>query len=542
MCKHFAHFARVALDITSRALDGCFDYAIPHDMRSTCVVGSTVLVNFSNRKAVGYVMQVCDEPTAGVDPHKIRPVLQVLAQSAFDEQAAKLAQWMAHEYAAPLADCVHLLLPPGQTIRVRKSAEDAIWKLVSAEVGHIDDRWVMLTDAGRSYTPRSTASRQRALLAALQAGPVRMAELRALAGGMGQVVATLEKRGVVKVQLHRKRRGDEATTLSSARAIRPARLTPDQQAALAAIRTTEPGDVVLVDGVTGSGKTEVYLAAIEEVLRKGKDAIVLVPEISLTAQTVGRFRSRFDDAVAVLHSRLSVGERFDQWDKIKTGEARVVVGARSALFAPMPSLGLIVIDEEHETSYKQGSSPRYHTREVAAELARLRGCGLVLGSATPSLESLGRARLGQWGGARWTRVVMHKRTTTSVLPDVHIVDMTEEFSSGNRSIFSHELQNSLLDTYEKREKAILLLNRRGFASFLMCRACGCVPTCPNCSTSLTLHERTHELRCHTCNRFWPIGIQKGRATHCPQCGSPYMAAFGVGTQRVEDELKLLLPS
>ena len=406
----------------------------------------------------------------------------------------------------------------------------------------MDDRWVELADA--SYEPKSTASRQRSVLEALSAGPMRLAELSALIGSAGAAVKSLEKHGAVTVTDRRRVRGSMGTTLSSARAARPEKLTDGQVRALAAIRDAvacASGDCVLVDGVTGSGKTEVYLDAIEEVRAQGKGALVLVPEISLTAQTVGRFRSRFGDDVAILHSRLSAGERFDQWDLVRTGDAHVVVGARSALFAPLSNVGLIIIDEEHEGSYKQDQAPRYHARELAAELARERGAALVLGSATPSLESLERCRTGSYRGTRWTRVEMPERPGTAQLPAVTVVDMAAGFRSGARSIFSAELVASLKRVAERGEKAVLLLNRRGFATFLMCRDCGCVPECPHCSTALTYHERTHELMCHTCGQSWPIRAYPDPTTSCPNCGSRFLAAFGVGTQRVEDELKMLLP-
>ena len=219
----------------------------------------------------------------------------------------------------------------------------------------------------------------------------------------------------------------------------------------------------------------------------------------------------------------------------------MVVGARSALFAPLKNPGLIIIDEEHEASYKQDSLPRYHAREVAAYMARLRGCALVLGSATPSLESLIRCHQKSWGKASWVRVSMPERPGDAVLPEVEIVDMAAQFRDGGRSIFSAPLVRALEETVQRGEKAVLLLNRRGFANFLMCRECGCVPECPHCSTSLTYHERTCELVCHTCGRRWSVRAYPNPATKCPNCGSRYMGAFGVGTQRVEDELRMLLP-
>ena len=538
-------YASVVLDIATRQLDGAFTYAVPPELAADAVTGATVLVTFSHRAAVGYVVSTSDEPPSDVPAQKISPIEQVLAPSAFDDVAARVAAWMAHEYACPLCEAIRPFLAPGQKVRVTRSAPDAPWELVNERAGAVDARWAALTPAANDFTPAKTASRQRAVIEALRQGPQRVAELSATIPGAASVVTALAKRGVVAVESRRQIRGADDTTLSSASAPRPAELTQGQLAALAAIdeaRDAARGDVVLVDGVTGSGKTEVYLAAIERALAGGCGALVLVPEISLTAQTVGRFRSRFGDEVAVLHSRLSAGERFDQWDLVRTGRARVVVGARSALFAPLADPGLIIIDEEHEGSYKQDKSPRYHAREVAARLARERGAALVLGSATPSLEALARCRAGIYRDGRWTRVEMPERPGTAVLPRVTVVDMGEQFRGGGRSIFSAPLANALIDVARRREKAVLLLNRRGFANFLMCRDCGCVPECPHCSTALTYHERGHLLACHTCGRSWPVRAYPDPSTACPNCGSRYLAAFGVGTQRVEDELRLLLPA
>lgn len=539
-------FVSVVLDIPTRALARPYDYSVPSELTAEASVGATVLVEFSHRMSVGYVVDCSDTPPEGVDPSKIQPVQRVLAEPAFDRVAARLALWMASEYAAPLADCVRLFLPPGQTMRVRRENESSAWQLVVEKAGPVDDRWVSLTPKAQEYEPPKTAVRQRAVIEALRGGSMRLAELSALAPGARSAVTSLAKKGVVSVAERRRVRGgaEQATTLSSAAAARPEQHTQGQRDALAAIaaaRASAAGGVVLVDGVTGSGKTEVYLSAIEDVLAQGKGALVLVPEISLTAQTVGRFRGRFGDAVAVLHSRLSTGERYDQWDLVRRGEARVVVGARSTLFAPMRDVGLIIIDEEHEPSYKQDSSPRYHARDLAAELARRRGAALVLGSATPSLEALERAHAGTWRGATWTRVEMPERPGGALLPRVRVVDMCREFGT-NRSVFSAALREALLGVAQRGEKAVLLLNRRGFAPFLMCRECGCVPSCPHCSSALTYHERGHKLACHSCGGEWSVVAYPNPATRCPSCGSPYLAQVGIGTQRVEDELKMLMPS
>ena len=539
----YAAYAAVALDIAARSFNSTFDYGVPATLINEVEVGTTVLVPFSGRVAIGYVMGVFAQAPDGLDAEKIRGIAQVLAASAFNEHAAATALWMAREYAAPLADVVHLYLAPGQKVRVTRKSKDDPWELVCERAGAVDARWAHLLPQGYDYQPPARASRQRQVLEALRQGPARLAELAATIPGAGAAVKSLANKGLVDVVSRRVVRGVGETSLSSGLAPRPQKLTAGQIAALEAIdqaRVAGAGDVVVVDGVTGSGKTEVYLQAIEKTLAAGHGAIVLVPEISLTAQTVARFRNRFGQDVAVLHSRLSSGERYDQWDMARLGQARVVVGARSALFAPVRDVGLIIIDEEHESSYKQDSAPRYHAREVAAHMARELGCALVLGSATPSVESLERAREGRFRGTCWTRVQMPERPGAAQLPDVQVVDMAEAFRGGGRSVFSPALADALRDVAQRREKAVLLLNRRGFATFLMCRECGCVPECPHCSTSLTYHERTHSLMCHSCGRVWPVRAYPDPTTSCPNCHSRYLAAYGVGTQRVEDELAMLL--
>lgn len=536
-------YAQVVLDIPIRALDRPFVYLVPPELAEHCVVGATVLVRFSGRAAIGYVVDLSETLSKDLASKRLLSIESVLAESAFDKAHADVALWIAHEYACSPSEALHPFLAPGQGVRIRRS-KDGTWELLSATIGPVDERWVALSSEGVCYKPPARAARQRAVLAALAAGPQRMSELSLLITGAAEAVRSLERRGVVVVERVRLMRGRATTSLSSATASRPASYTKGQLAALDAIesaRRSAAGDVVLVDGVTGSGKTEVYLAAIERVRSDGKDAIVLVPEIALTAQTVGRFRSRFGDDVAILHSRLSAGERFDQWDLIRRGKAHVVVGARSALYAPVTHLGLIIIDEEHEGSYKQESAPRYHARDVAAHMVRRFGAALVLGSATPSLESLERCACGSWRQARWTRVEMPERPGVAALPRIRVVDMTLQFKGGHRSVISLPLQEALSGVVERHEKAVLLLNRRGFASFLMCRDCGCVPECPHCSTALTYHERGHSLMCHTCGRSWSVNAWPNPMTACPHCGSRYLGAFGVGTQRVEDEVKNLLP-
>lgn len=533
-------YAQVVVDIPTRAVNGIFTYAVPPELTNEVGPGCCVLVHFGGRPAVGYVLHVVDRLPEGVPASKVLPVRRVLAPSSFDERASEAIVWIAREYAAPLAEVARLFCPPGFSAKMVRDEASGSWALQQAAVAAVDDRWVALTDEGRRYEPRANARSERAVLEALAAGPQRQVELALGVRGVSAVVNRLAKKGVVVVERRRRVRGAGDTALSSAQAPRRTaeQLTAGQREAIEAIRDARAracGDVVLLDGVTGSGKTEVYLTAIEETLAAGRDACVLVPEIALTPQTVGRFRARFGDAVAVLHSRLGVGERYDQWDMVRSKEARVVVGARSALFAPLANPGLYVIDEEHESTYKQSSSPRYHAREVAARLAQLHGAALVLGSATPSLESLGRCRAGSYAGASWTLVSMPERPAARPLPPVEVVDMAQEFAEGWRSMFSRPLTKALDEVVERGEKAVLMLNQRGFAKFLLCRDCGYVPRCEHCSTSLTYHEHGHQLVCHTCGRGYPVPVT------CPECGSRYLRQFGVGTQRVEDELRAYLP-
>ena len=515
------------MDIPTRAIHTPFDYRVPEGLEDVGI-GSCVLVDFGNRPVVGYVVEIADAS----DVADLKPLRAVLGGPYFGSVGARTAAWVASEYVCPLSDAVRLFAPPGGTPRAVKMAtpQGDEWQLRAPGVGPVDDRWAMLAEGAQSFAPQARATQQRAVLDALREGPVRVAELSADLGTVGGALKRLVAEGAVRVESRRRHRDAVVREKS---APRPAKLTAGQHDALQAISSAmrrRGGEVILLDGVTGSGKTEVYLQAIEEALVHGGTACVLVPEISLTPQTVGRFRSRFGDDVAVLHSRLSAGERYDQWDLVRRGEARIVVGARSALFAPLHDVALIVIDEEHESSYKQGSAPRYHARSVAAKMAALSGATLVLGSASPSMESRRRCETGEW-----TRVELPQRATGGLLPPVTVVDMAAEFSDGHRSMFSRPLTAALQRVAERREKAVLFLNRRGFASFLLCRECGFVPECESCATSLTYHDVGKRLACHHCGATHPVPAV------CPRCGSPYLRLFGAGTQRVEADLAALIP-
>jgi primosomal protein N' (replication factor Y) len=349
-------------------------------------------------------------------------------------------------------------------------------------------------------------------------------------GAHAASLKSLEKKGLLEIAgeevLRRPWMGSAAETV---------RHTPNvhQQAAIDRVsRALDEGTpkTFLLDGVTGSGKTEVYIRSIEKVLAMGKSAIVLVPEISLTPQTVERFESRFPSQVAVLHSRLGPGERFDQWRGVREGRYRVVVGARSALFAPAQDLGLIAIDEEHEPSYKSDTSPRYHARDVAEVKARMSGAVLVLGSATPSFESLHRARAGAY-----EMLSMPERVDNRPLPEVELVDMRETGGAGEMLLLSSTMLDALSRTISAGDQAILFLNRRGFANYMQCHACGLIMGCDECEVSLCYHSRGHMMLCHHCGKRWAV------PETCPKCGASPMKQFGAGTQRVEDELLKHVP-
>lgn len=533
-------------------------------------VGCAVLVPFGRRQAVGFVIDVFEAGLpgdetwpSGLDARKLKAIVRGLSKPYFDEEGAACARWLANRYIAPLSSCVRLFTPPGGIPRM-VHGRDGRWRLEEQKVGEVDDRWVVAGPELSAFEPRKNAVRQEAIVAAVRTGELRVSELSAQMGAISSTLRALESKGVVRIVRRRRMRGadgalgslpgiavsgtlaetsDGAPSASASIAStivsdgftpspKPA-LTPGQESALAAIdraREHACGEVVVVDGVTGSGKTELYLRAIEKTLAEGRTACVLVPEISLTPQTVGRFRGRFGDLVAVMHSRMSQGERYDQWDFIKSGAARVVVGARSALFTPLSNIGLIVIDEEHEGSYKQDSSPRYDAREVARWMVERSGGVLVMGSATPSIEALYACEQG----GSWTKVDLPDRANGKPLPAVEVVDMAAEFRGGSRAMFSRKLVEGLRSELSLGRKAVLLLNQRGFAKFLLCRDCGFVPTCPSCDTSLTYHERGRMLVCHHC------GHTEIAPAVCPECGSPYLKKFGAGTQRVEAELRALL--
>ena len=480
-------YARVLIDIAHTEIDRLFTYRIPEGMEAA--PGMHVLAPFGrgNAPKEGFVIEVTD---AADGPGPFKALLRALEPyPVLLGEQIELARWMQRSYNCLLVDALRLMIPA----QMRGGrVHEKVTRTVALAPG-LDVPAALKSLCAADGRPR--APKQYEVLSRLAGSGVEMAmsDLAVLVPGAAAAVAALARRGyVVEAGRVTFRRPPDAAVEPPAP---PPALTGAQSRAVAAVAEAMEGDggTFLLHGVTGSGKTEVYLRCIEQCLRLGKQAIVLVPEIALTPQTVGRFRARFSDGIAVLHSRLSAGERFDEWRRIRLGAARVAVGARSAVFAPFDNLGLIVVDEEHEGSYQSESAPRYHAVEVAQRRAQAAGAPLLLGSATPSLLSYFRACSG-----RYRLLELPERVMRRPLPAVEVVDMREEFLSGNNGIFSGRLVSLLGECLDEGRQAMLFMNRRGYSTFVSCRACGSVVQCPNCDVSMTYHKADQRLRCHFC--------------------------------------------
>lgn len=504
--------AKVVVDI---ALDREFDYVIPEALQDLVRLGSCVRVPFGPKETQGYVVGFSDRS----ERSGLKPVLApVGARPLLSENMLRLARWLAGYYAATIEQAIRALLPCAVRRRGARFKEQMC---------------VSPAPAGAPAGQARLTPAQAAVLDLLRTrGESYVNDLAAAAGCNPSVIAGLARRGLVTVA--RKNRARDPFANREYIPTQPLTLTPEQRAALQAARgamdTLKP-PVLLLHGVTGSGKTEVYLQAIRHALDKGKGAIMLVPEISLTPQTVERFRGRFGDTVAVLHSHLSDGERHDEWYRIFEGRARIVIGARSALFAPIAAPGLIVVDEEHEPSYKQADAPRYHARDVAVMRGRIEGCAVLLGSASPALESYHNTMTG-----KYALVSMNSRVDHRKMPVMRIVDQgAEAAKTGKPGVLSQALVTAIRERLDNSEQTILFLNRRGFATSLMCPKCGFVAGCDQCSIALTYHRQAGELRCHLC------GAAIRAPALCPKCADPAFKYAGVGTERVESVVKAVFP-
>ena len=500
------------MDINNVEVDKVFTYEVPEGM-ALCA-GVRVRVPFGPRTLTGMVMGTSE--STDVSREKLRQVLERIDEEPVVlPELMELAFYLRDRYRSTMAAALRCILPAQvRSGKVQPLTRLAVQLTVSA-------------DEARRKCYRS--KKQQELIELLEAAPDGLRISHIDMDGVLAAARALEKKGVARVFPMQVRR---IPYEKLERELDAYALTPSQQNAVDAITASLDGQMqsFLLHGVTGSGKTEVYLHAVRQALLRGKGAIILVPEISLTPQMVGWFRMRFGDTAAVLHSGLSQGEKYDEWRRIREGEARVVIGARSAVFAPVESLGLIVIDEEHEQTYKSETHPCYDAREVARERCRLQRATLVLGSATPSIDTYARTLRGDN-----TLLEMRDRVAGRPLPEVEIVDMRRELIDGNRSMFSRSLQRAIEETLIAGQQVVLFHNRRGYASFVKCRTCGYTVHCPHCDVTMTFHATDQTLRCHYCGSTMPA------PRTCPACGSPYIRKFGVGTQQVEEKLKELFP-
>ena len=495
-------FAKVIIDQDAKALDREFVYVIPDDLEVT--FGERVVVPFGGRVLEGFVVDITDK--TDYDISKIKSIIRTVDGFAvIKKEMLSLMHYMADNLHLKLASILRLFLPS---------------EMRTGKVKELKVRYVRLKND--DVTMPKNARKQAEILEFLKINKV--AKFSEISAEFGYApLSSLVKKGEVEVFFEEKKREVDYDKLD----LKKRELTPLQQRA---VDTIKENKTYLLHGVTGSGKTEVYMNLIERELEKGKTALMLVPEISLTPQVLANFKARFGEAVALIHSGLSAGERFDEWRRIFFGEARVVVGARSAIFSPIENLGIIIIDEEHEQSYISESNPRYDTHEIAEFRRKYNDCILVLGSATPSIDSYLKALEGEY-----QLVEMPVRVNGMEMPKIVIIDMLNELRHGNNEIFSIPLIAELGNVVEKKKQAMIFINRRGFSSFQRCRECGYVAKCKDCDVSLVYHRFENKLKCHYCGkRYRALDI-------CPSCGSHNIKQGAIGTERVVEELKNYFP-
>ncbi|MCB6201868.1 replication restart helicase PriA [Extibacter muris] len=512
-------FADIIVDITHEKLDRVFCYRIPERLKGQMKVGTEVVVPFGrgNKETRGYVTGLSGK--TDYELSRVKDIIRIADESlAIESRLVALAAWMHNYYGGTMIQALKTVLP------IKRKEQPREKRRVRLLLGREEGKRQLDV-----YLHKNQKARAR-LLAALLDQPEQEYDLVTKKLNITlTVVRALKEQGILALESEREFRNPVRRRTGKRQEVE---YTQEQRNVIetfwgdykAGIRRT-----YLLYGVTGSGKTEVYMEMIHRVLQEGRQAIVLIPEIALTYQTVMRFYGRFGDRVSILNSRLSQGERYDQMERVKAGEVDVMIGPRSALFTPFANLGLIVIDEEHEPTYKSEQVPRYHARETAIKRAEMEGASVMLGSATPSLESFYRCR-----NKAYTLLELKNRTKSLELPEVYTVDMREELKAGNRSIISDRLKEMTAARLERGEQTMLFLNRRGYAGFISCRACGYVVKCPHCDVSLSSH-RNGRLVCHYC------GHEEPAVSACPSCGSTFIGGFRAGTQQIEDIVKKAFP-
>ncbi len=513
-------YANIIIDISHEKVDRTFQYLIPGSLAGRVKPGSCVSVPFGagNHLRKGYCIGITDR--AEYAPEKLKEIAALEEKSVqAQDRYIRLAAWMKEQYGSTMITALKTVLPVKQKV---KNLEKRSCRLLLPH----EEAEKLLEECTRKHY----VGKARLLRELMQVYELPVSLITGKLHISPQTVKTMEKQGIIGVDSESSYRNPVklSADASDARMERYGKrkiLSDEQYGAAAAILADfDRGkrQTCLIHGITGSGKTEVYLALIEEMVKRGRQAIVLIPEIALTYQTLLRFYVRFGDRVSVMNSTLSAGEKYDQWERAKKGEIDIIIGPRSALFTPFPSLGLIIIDEEHENTYKSETMPKYHARETAEEIAFMEDALVVLGSATPSLEAYYRAQTG-----KYKLYELKKRQAGGELPAVYTVDLRDELKEGNRSIFSRKLYALIEDRLRKKEQSILFLNRRGYAGFVSCRACGHVMKCPHCDVSLSEHKNG-KLVCHYC------GYEQPSVKVCPSCGSRYILGFRAGTQQIEE--------
>ena len=522
-------YAEVIINSNAKALNRIFDYIVPTEMESIIKVEARVFVPFGKGSKLedGFVINLKEEAEiAKNEDIKLKEIGKIEIEESLTENNITLAKLMARKYFCNISDCIKLMLPPGtggKELSNRTKEKVGNFVFLKKDIDDIN----FDIDNGKIKSDKHI----RVLKFLMENDGIYISDLEILTDVNRSVFKTIEKNGYIEIvekQIER-----NPFVHKNIEKDKPRILNDEQKKCYDSIMFSIDNDEFskhLIYGITGSGKTEIYLQLIQAVLEKGKDSIVLVPEISLTPQMVDRFLARFGDTVAVLHSKLSVGERYDEWQKIVKGEAKIVIGARSAIFAPVKNLGIIIIDEEHDISYKSDSTPRYNAKDLAKYLAEKAESPLVLGSATPDIVTMQQAKERE--------IALHvltKRATNTNLPDVEIVDLRNELASGNRSMLSFKLQNEIENNLKNKKQTILFLNRRGYSTFVMCRECGYVAKCKHCNISLTYHMSENKLKCHYCGFEMPV------VKECPECNSKKVKYFGTGTQKLEEEIKKMYP-
>lgn len=512
-------YANIIIDISLEKLDRMFQYEIPEEMQQLLQPGVQVKVPFGkgNRFLTGYVIEITEEPE--FDPEKIKPVAEILPESIqAPNQMLMTAAWMRRNYGGTMNQALKTVLP------VKRRANKKEHRTIVLKMPADQARTCLAEMERKHHTAKA-----RLLRELIENGQIPYETVTGKLNVSAAVIRGLEEQQILTIERTRAYRNPLKELQQKGKLHE---LNPEQQHIADSIiqnQVAEDHRPCLIHGVTGSGKTEVYLELIASAIAQGKQAIVLIPEIALTYQTVMRFYHRFGDRVSILNSRMSAGERYDQYERAESGELDVMIGPRSALFTPFSNLGYIIIDEEHEASYKSETVPRYHARETAIYRASLQNACVVLGSATPSIESYQRAKTGVYH-----LYEMHQRVENRPLPQVYVADMREELRLGNRSMLSDKLRELMQDRLAKKEQIMLFLNRRGVAGFVSCRSCGHVLKCPHCDVSLSLH-RNQKMVCHYC------GYQEPAVKQCPECGSKLIGTFNAGTQKVETYLKEQFP-